>query len=37
MNLKKIERYLRVNVLGRGPRLIQKKKKEFTGTQSHKG
>ena len=29
MNLKKLERYLRVNLLGTGPRLI--KKKEFTG------
>jgi len=28
MNLKKMERYLRVNLLGPGPRLI---KKEFTG------
>ena len=27
MNLKKMERYLRVNVLGPGPRLIKKKKK----------
>jgi len=35
MNLKKIlERYLRVNLLGPGPRLI---KKEFTGSRSHKG
>ena len=25
MNLKKLERYLRVNLLGRGPRLIKKK------------
>jgi len=32
--LKKLERYLRVNLLGPGPRLI---KKEFTGAQSHKG
>ena len=31
---KKLERYLRVNLLGPGPRLI---KKEFTGPQSHKG
>ena len=34
MNLKKLERYLRVNVLRPGPRLI---KKEFTGRRSHKG
>ena len=26
MNLKKLERYLRVNLLGPGPRLIKKKK-----------
>ena len=32
--IKKIERYLRVNMLGPGPRLI---KKEFTGPRSHKG
>ena len=32
--LKKMERYLRVNLLGPGPRLI---KKEFTGPRSHKG
>ena len=32
--LKKIERYLRVNLLGPGPRLM---KKEFTGPRSHKG
>jgi len=31
---KKLERYLRVNLLGPGPRLI---KKEFTGLRSHKG
>ena len=31
---KKLERYLRVNLLGPGPRLI---KKEFTGPRSHKG
>ena len=31
--LKKIERYLRVNLLGPGPRLL---KKEFTGPRSHK-
>jgi len=30
-----MERYLRVNLLGPGPRLI--KKKEFTGPRSHKG
>jgi len=30
---KKLERYLRVNLLGPGPRLI---KKEFTGPRSHK-
>jgi len=29
-----LERYLRVNLLGPGPRLI---KKEFTGLRSHKG
>ena len=35
MNLTKIlERYLRVNLLGPGPRFI---KKEFTGPRSHKG
>ena len=33
MNLKKLERYLGVNLLGPGPRLI---KKEFTGPRSHK-
>jgi len=32
--LKKMERYLGVNLLGPGPRLM---KKEFTGPQSHKG
>jgi len=32
--LKKIERYLRVNLLGPRPRLM---KKEFTGPRSHKG
>jgi len=32
--LKKMERYLQVNLLGPGPRL---EKKEFTGPQSHKG
>ena len=32
--LKKMERYLRVNWLGPGPRFI---KKEFTGPRSHKG
>ena len=31
--LKKMERYLRVNLLGPGPRLM---KKEFTGPRSHK-
>jgi len=30
----KMERYLRVDLLERGPRLI---KKEFTGPRSHKG
>jgi len=35
MNLKKMEGYLLVNLLGPGPRL--KKKKEFTGPRSHKG
>jgi len=34
MNLKKLERYLQVNLLGPGPRLI---KQEFTGPWSHKG
>jgi len=34
MNLKKLERYLRLNLLGPGPRLI---KKEFTGPRSNKG
>jgi hypothetical protein len=33
MNLKKLEKYLRVNLLGPGPRLM---KKEFTGPRSHK-
>jgi hypothetical protein len=32
--LKKMERYLRVNLLGPGSRLM---KKEFTGPRSHKG
>jgi len=32
--LKKMEMYLRVNLLGPGPRLM---KKEFTGPRSHKG
>jgi len=31
---KKIEKYLWVNMLGPGPRLM---KKEFTGPRSHKG
>ena len=31
---KKMERYLQVNMLGTGPRLM---KKEFTGPRSHKG
>jgi len=31
---KKLERYLRVNLLGPGPRLMEK---EFTGPRSHKG
>jgi len=34
MNLKKLERYLQVNLLGLGPRLI---KKEITRPWSHKG
>jgi len=34
MNLNKLERYLRVNLLGPGPHLI---KKEFTGPRSHNG
>ena len=34
MNLTKMETYLRVNLLGPGPRLM---KKEFTGPRSHKG
>jgi len=34
MNFKTLERYLRVNLLGPGSRLI---KKEFTGPRSHKG
>jgi hypothetical protein len=34
MNLKKLERYLRVNLLGPGPRLMEK---EFTEPRSHKG
>jgi len=28
MNLKKLERYLRVNLLGPGPRLIKKRRKK---------
>jgi hypothetical protein len=32
--LKNLERYLRVNLLGPGPRLM---KKEFTGPRSHEG
>ena len=32
--LKKMERYWRVNLLGPGPRLM---KKEFTGPRSHRG
>jgi len=31
-----MEKYLGVNLLGPGPRLI-KKKKDFTGPRSHKG
>jgi len=31
---KNLERYLQVNLLGPGPRLI---KKEFTGPRSHRG
>jgi len=34
MDLKKLERYLRVHLLGPGLRLT---KKEFTGPRSHKG
>jgi hypothetical protein len=34
MNLKNLERYLRVNLLGPGSRLM---KKEFTGLRSHGG
>jgi len=34
MNLIKMERYLRVNLLGPGPRLM---KNEFTEPRSHKG
>jgi len=34
MNLQKLERYLRVNFLGPGPRLM---KKEINGPRSHKG
>ena len=33
MNLKKMESYLRVNLLGLGPLLM---KKEFTGPRSHR-
>jgi len=33
MNLKKLETYLQVNLLGPGPRLL---KKEFTEPRSHK-
>ena len=34
MNLKKLERYLPVNLLGPGPRLVEK---GFTGPRSDKG
>jgi len=34
MNLKKLEIYLRVNLLGPGPRVVRK---EFTGLRSDKG
>jgi len=34
MNLKKFESYLRVNLLGPGPRLVEK---VFTGPRSRKG
>jgi len=34
---KKLERYLQGNLLGPGPRLMKKKKKEFTGPRSHEG
>ena len=34
MNLKKLERYLRINLFGPGLRLVEK---EFTGPRSHKG
>jgi len=34
MSLKKMDSYLRVNLLGPGPRLM---KKEFTGPRSQKG
>ena len=34
MNLKKLESFLLINLLGPGPRLI---KKEYTGPLSHKG
>ena len=34
MKLKKLERHLRVNLFGPGPRLV---KKEFTGPRSDKG
>ena len=34
MNLKKMEKYLRINLLGPGPRLV---KKEFTEPRSREG
>ena len=34
MNFKKMERYVRVNLLGPGPRLM---KEEFTGLRAHEG
>ena len=34
MSFKKVESYIQVNLLGPGPRPMEK---EFTGPQSHKG
>ena len=36
MNLKKLERYLRVNLLGPGPRLIKKKKRIYRAAVSQR-
>ena len=36
MNLKKLERYLRINLLGTGPRLIKKKKRIYRAAVSQR-